>query len=197
MTTILNYDWAKLRNPNDKFFKLFLYNERNPMEYFDKVNKFAKMLMEKPLYISDEFRTPTVIAEVINRYFDDRSIFNFFYEVGDFQGFVGFTHIIPTMKCGFLFEIWDKDFWSKELARAGKDLLELYMKEFQFERMVFTTPDEKMKKLGEMMGFKVEGEHYHDFRWNGIFYNQYTLAYTKEKQCVKTEEKTDPLTGNT
>ena len=169
MDWLKEIDWEKLKNP-DPMFKLFTPTSAEPTDpFYLKVSKLQRMLMKQPLWLSDEYRSEPTIREAVHNYFSGNT-FNVFYEAGDFQGLVGFKNIIPEFKCEMTFKIWDKSLWSKTLVRAGRDLTELYMKEFKLKRISSATADDRIRRMAEMIGFVVEGKQPNSFKWNNKFY---------------------------
>ena len=183
MIDISKVDYEKLRNPHP-MFKLFSIKEEDPntVEYHLEVNRlkkkvasFKKMLMEKELWISDEYRSEGAIDMILASYFSGLQ-FSAIYEAGDFKGIVGITDVYPEFKASVMFKIWDKSLWGKEFVRAGRQLLDLYTDEFKLKRMSTETADPQIVRLAEMFGFKVDGEKPLDFSWDGKFYTRYLLG---------------------
>lgn len=178
MVNIEKINWDKLKSPHP-LFKIFKPDEKDPIEFYKKVGRLKKMLKEKHLYLSDEYRHDTGIEAVIHNYFSNLS-FNIFYEIGGFQGLLGFLNILPEFKCGLTLKLWDKQVWSKEFVRASEKLLDLYINEFKLKKISTRSPDEKIVRMAEMVGFEVEGEQPYEFKWKGKFYTDYLLGKIKE-----------------
>lgn len=179
MVNIEKIDWKKLKNPHP-LFKTYKPDEEDPIKFYKKLERLKKHLENRYLYTSDEYRSKENIHVTVMNYFAGHT-FSIFYEIGDFQGLMGFTNIIPEYKCDVTIKLWDEKIWSKEFARAAKNLIDLYMKEFKLKRMSSETADEKIIKMSEMAGFKVEGQQPYGFKWKGKFYDLYLLGKTKEK----------------
>jgi len=171
----INYEL--LKNPDDRFFKIFKYE--NSPDFWYKFNKLCNMMMERYLYISDEYRHMDVIKQIISGYCGGRSL-NMFYELGEFQGLVGFTSLIPEYRCNLTFKIWDKSFYSKEMVRAVRKLTDFIMDTFRLVRMRTESPDPRMVKGAELLGFKYEGTEKKGFKWRGKYYDLVSLGKVRE-----------------
>ena len=170
MDWINNIDWEKLKDPDPMFKPFSPVDSTDPTDpFYKKVSRLQTLLMKRPLWLSDEYRTPQAINALATSYFSGLA-FNIFYEIGDFQGLIGFQNILPEFKCAMTFKIWDKDLWGKTLVRAGKNLVELFIREFRLKRISSVTADDRIKRMAEMIGFEVEGEQPDAFRWNNKFY---------------------------
>ena len=172
-------DLDALAHPNDDFFKVF--KVENSPEFFYKIQKFAKMLQERYLYLSDEYRNPEVITAIISDYFQPKHPV-ILYEMGNFQGLIGFTDIMPGYKASMLFKIWDKNLYSKGMVRACKGLLEFIQDSLNLRRISTGSPDPRMVKGAKMIGFKVEGEKECGFMWDGKFYTDVLLSRIQQEE---------------
>ena len=173
MDWIANIDWEKLKEPNGYFHPF--RPEDDEIEFYKKVVKFKKMLHDRYLWVSDEYRSMGAIDYIVNSYFSGTEC-TVVYEVGDFQGVLAFVNIIPEFKAEVMFKIWDKDLWKKSFVRAGREILDLYMKEFRLKRLGTSTADPKMEKFCHMFGFDSEGYHPYSFRWRGKYYDKIVLG---------------------
>lgn len=175
-------DLEKLEHPNDDFFRVF--KAENSPAFFYKLNKIESMLHDKYLYLDDEYRNPQTIHTIMTNYLSGAlsGAINLFYEMGDFQGLIGFTKVIPNYRCGMLFKIWDKKLYGKQFVRSVKQLTEFIMNEFNLVRMRVESPDVRMVKGAEMVGFKVEGEEECGFLWEKKFYKNYLLGKVRSTE---------------
>jgi hypothetical protein len=168
-------NWEKLRNPSSSY-KLFVPTQ-------EKIDILARRLLNDYLYMADEERDPIIIQKYIDRYFSpyhpplDISLF---YELDNFDGFVGFTGIQPEYKCNVSFKIWNPKIWGPTLARENKELAKLIMNEFKLKRMSSASPDRDMVKFAKLAGFKQEGARRYGFKWNDKFFTYYLLGITKD-----------------
>ena len=170
-------DFESLRNPPEPF-KLLTPDE-NDFELFKKKRQIKKFLLEKYLYTSDEHREPAYIDYSVESLL--RTPGNAFYEIGDFQGLVGFVGLIPGFKCGMLLKFWDKTQWGRDFIRASKELIDRWMTAFKLKRIYAQTADPKVARMAKMAGFKVDGECPNDFMWHGKCMPQYILSVTREE----------------
>ena len=166
-------DLQRLEHPDDRFFKVFRF-EDSPEFYF-KFNKICSMMMKRYLYISDEYRTEETIKKIVGSYISGQA-FSMFYELGDFQGLVGFTSMVPEYRCNFTFKIWDKDFYSKEMVRAIRNLTDFIMDTFRLVRMRTESPDPRMSKGAQLLGFEYEGTEKKGFKWCDKYYDLVSLG---------------------
>ena len=176
MDWIENIDWERLRDP-DPMFKLFKPEDPNsPVDpFYLKVSKLQTLLMKRPLWLSDEYRTPVAISSIITSYFSGFT-FNVFYEVGDYQALVGFVNIQPEFKCELTLKLIDANIWGADFVRASKELIGLFIEQFRLKRITMETADRRIMKMAEMVGFKYEGERPNAFKWEGKFYIKYMLG---------------------
>ena len=171
-------NWVRLKEANE-LFTPFAQGEKETAGFYGKLIEFMNHLKDKYLYLDDEFRNASTIQQIVGNYMSGNSL-NIFYEIGDFQGLTGFTHIVPGFKAGILFKLWDKKLWGKDTARKMIDLAVMVMDEFKLKRIYLDTPDERMMKMAKLIGFKLEGEAPMAFRWNQKFYTLYHLGLVKD-----------------
>ena len=170
-------DFAKLEHPDDRFFTVLKYE--NSPQFWYKFNKICDMMMKRYLYISDEYRTEEMIKQIVGAYVGGHS-FSMFYELGEFQGLVGFTSMVPEYRCNFTFKIWDKDFYSKEMVRAIRKLTDFIMDTFRLVRMRTESPDPRMSKGARLLGFEYEGTEVKGFKWHDKYYDLVSLGKVRE-----------------
>ena len=176
MDWVKDIDWAKMRdfNPNFKPFLPADYNDpQDP--FYQKVSKLQRLLMKRPLWISDEHRTEKAIEAIVSYYFSQKN-FSIWYEFGDFQAIIGFMDIYPGFKCELTLKLIDKNIWGADFLRAIKDLVDLYIKELRLKRVGTETMDKKIVRMAEMAGFLYEGSRPDFYRWENKFYPKYILG---------------------
>lgn len=182
--TEINIDWEKLKNPGG-IFKLFQQDPKDPIVFLKKWAEFKKMLKTRYLYLDDEYRKDETIDNMMLMFYSGA-----FYEIGDFQGLVGFTSVFQNNKCSLAFKIWDKNLFGHNLVKECKRLIDIYFDNFKLKRMSTSSPDPKMAKLAHMVGFKDEGTEVCGFKWNNKFYDVLLLGKVKEdKECVVKAKK--------
>jgi hypothetical protein len=160
---------------------------RDDFEFIKKVTEFGNRLLKDFLYLQDEYRNDGAVQAILQGFFSGNKV-NLCYEMGDFQGIVGFTGIMPEYKCGVFLKIWDKELHGKELIRELQELSDIIMDTFKLRRMTVDTPDRRMVKFAQLAGFKVEGTQKLCFRWNDKLYTNYILSKLYEPD-KKSEEK--------
>jgi len=139
----------------------------------NKVRFIAKLMLEEPLYLSDEFRNPQTIQQVLIYYLYGSNAM--WYELGDFGGILAFINVSPGYKAEILFWLWDKKVWSPGMAKELRDFSSDFMKWYKLKRLSASTPDERGVRIAEMAGFKVEGKCKFGFRWNGVLHTNVLL----------------------
>jgi RimJ/RimL family protein N-acetyltransferase len=168
----MNLDLNYLKNPSP-LLRLF---EPTIEKLQFIANKFATGF----LYIPDELRSPQKVFELMAHLFPyavEPALrpFHVYYEIGRFDGLIGFTNIMPEYKCGVLFKIWNPTIWGATLARGLAELTDRFMQEYHIKRMEVETVDERMVKMGKICGFKQEGTKAMGFRFDGKFYTAFML----------------------
>jgi RimJ/RimL family protein N-acetyltransferase len=146
----------------------------------EKLSWIADKFSNGFLYIPDELRTPQKILELMAHLFPygvDPALraFHVYYEIGQFDGLLGFTNIIPGYRCGAFLKIWNQDIWGPTLARDMTELADRFMAEYQLKRMELETADERMVKVAKICGLKQEGTKALGFRFNNKLYTAYLL----------------------
>ena len=178
---IKEIDWERLKNP-DPMFKLFTPVSAEPTDpFYLKVSKLQRLLMKRPLWLSDEYRTAKGIDAIIYSYFSGFT-FNVFYEAGDFQALIGFMNIQPEFKCEMTLKLIDADLWGADFVRVSKELVELFIEQFRLKRISIETADERIVRMAKMAGFEDEGERPNDLMWEGKYYKKYILGKYGEIQ---------------
>lgn len=170
----IKIDWEKLKNPGG-IFKLFYEDPEDPIVFHKKWVDLKKMLKTKYLYLSDEYREDAIIDNIISSFFPC-----VFYEMGDFQGLIGFTKIFHGNKCGLMFKIWDKKLFGHNFVKECRRLVDIFFNEWDLKRMSVESPDKDMVRLSKLAGFKVEGKEPYGFKFKGKFYTNYMLGKVRE-----------------
>ncbi len=167
------FDVAALANPFP-MFKICLLTAA-------KVNTLREKLMNEPLYMSDEHRTPEYIDHVIQEYFklDSNHGFHLAYEILNFDGVLIFANIIDGFKCSLLMKLWNKDVWGPTGVRQARELIKYIMDMFKLRRVEAETPDKRVMKMARLVGMGYEGRKRNDFMWGGELYSQYMMAITR------------------
>lgn len=168
--------WDKLRNPSP-LFTIF-----HPTE--EKLTALVSKYMNNFLYAADEERDPARLWRHIAHYFPPNGYplpptLSLFYEIGKFDGILGFHEIHPSYKCSATIELWNPKLWGTEFARELKDLVNLVIDEFYLKRMDASSPDKRMVKMAKIAGFKTEGAQKNAFMWDGKLYTLYRLGITR------------------
>ena len=123
------------------------------------------------LWIPDEARTERAIDLFIDYLFSGTA--SVFYEIGNFDGIVGFYDIIPEYKCAFLARLWNRALWTPSLAKEIKAMISEFRQTLKMKRIGLATADERLGKFAKLMGFKAEGTQKNNFRFEGKFYTTY------------------------
>jgi len=157
----------KLAKPNETFTLFY------PTQ--DKMSELAYRLMKEELYIPDEKRNWQTIQQIM-MYYLSRRFFHLFYEIGNFQGLIGFMEIYPEYKALLLWKMWDKSVWNKTFARHGIEVINLIMDTYKLKRLATETADPKVVKMAKIAGFELEGIKKNEFLWDGKMHDKYVLA---------------------
>jgi len=178
MTEEVQVDWEKLRNPPEPF--KVIVPDYSDIEFHKKIIRLKDHLMNKYLVTSDEHRNERYIDILIKGgCFTSGSAM---YEIGDFQGLLGFVNIVPTFKCAMILSLFDKKIWGKQLVRASEELIHTLMDEFELKRVYTQTADIKIARMAQMVGFEDEGTRPFDFMWNQRLFPSYLLGLTREEE---------------
>jgi len=108
---------------------------------------------------------------------------NIVYEIGDGEGIMSFSTIIPGHKCRLDWYMWDKEVWGKEFARECQSLVRYIMATFNLHRVWSNTAKKEIAKYVMSFGAKIEGIKRLDFQWGGKLYNNYCLALETSKEA--------------
>jgi len=152
-------------------FRLFVPTE-------GKVMYFAKKLMEEYLYLDDQWRDYTTIHRILNGYVNNERM-NVIYEIGDFDGILGFTDIIPGWKAHMTFKLWNKERWGPDFVRQAKQFIQEVFTELRLVRLETGSPDPRIVKMARMVNFIIEGVRKKEFSWDGKLYDNTMLAIVK------------------
>jgi RimJ/RimL family protein N-acetyltransferase len=129
--------------------------------------------------VSDELRDYDTLWQMVFHMFCGNKI-NLIFQIGDFQGLVGFMNIIPQWKCSVMLKLWDKEIWKKSHVRDGAKLTDRIFNKFELIRMEGNSPDPRIVKIAQMFGFKEEGIRYKDFKWDGEVFDVTMLSKIRE-----------------
>ena len=143
----------------------------------EKLDKIAEWLMNGYLVSSDEFRNPDHIWNVTipSNFFGRGSLF---YELPEYGGVFGFRDIIPGFKAHVVFKIWSPEVWTHGLVKESKDLMSKVIEIYELKRLSSQTADERIVRISEIVGFKVDGVLKNAFMWNGELFDMSLLGMT-------------------
>ena len=145
----------------------------------EKLESLSRKLYLNYLWLPDEYRTPKGIEATMQYLFPygvDKEIrpMNIFYEMGEFQGLLGFVNMIPEYRAELFVKIWDKAIFGPDLAREGKALVKRFMREWKLIRLGFSTPDERNGNfIARLLGLKNEGTQGKAFKFDGKFFTNH------------------------
>ena len=129
------------------------------------------------LYAPDELRDEPTLRALVWHYWASGA--NIIYEVGEFQGILGFMDIVPGHKASVTLKLWGRETWGRNFVRESRALLGLVMDEFRLVRLETSTPDEKVVRMATLAGFAVEGVRPKDFKWNGDYYDTTVMGLVR------------------
>ena len=140
----------------------------------------ARYLMEGYLNLPDEHRNYDIIYTMLNRYFNGGALI---YEMGELNGLLGFTEIIPTHKISVFMKLFDNSIWGKTVVREALQVLSMVSDALNIKRMSTKSADPKVVKMCEkLFGFKIEGVRPLDFSWDGKLYDNYLLGRIRKEE---------------
>jgi len=146
----------------------------------DQLAVIDAKLKDGYLYLPDEYR------EDVARQFFMAVVFNpetsEHYEIGDFGGIVSFYDILPGYKCGAMMKIWDKKYWGSTVVREAREAIESLMSRYNLSRVSIEGADDKLVRIGEMLGMENEGVRFKSFMWDGKLYPVYMMAKVREAE---------------
>lgn len=146
----------------------------------DKVLKLIEVLKNGYLNMPDNLRDENRIKQILfNYFFVPNNTQHIFYEIGDFQGLLGFTNIVKGHRADIALKLWDSDIWCPSVVKESKKVFNYVMTEFQLIRLSAETPDLRVKRLAEIIGFKEEGVRDKDFMWDGELFDTFQLGIIK------------------
>ena len=143
----------------------------------EKLDKIVDWLMNGYLVSSDEFRNLDHIwkSTIPGHFYNGNSLF---YELPEYGGVFGFRDIIPRFKAHVVFKIWSPEVWTHGLVKESKDLISKVMEIYELKRLSSQTADERIVRIGEMVGFKVEGILKNAYMWNGNLFDLKLIGIT-------------------
>lgn len=147
----------------------------------EKLQHLAVKLINGYLYLPDEQRNGNNVFRLMSWLFPaDRSEnkpWHIWYELGNFDGVLGFTDILKKYRADFVAFLWGKDVWGPDLARDIKTLVGRFMKDYGVRRLGFETADRRAARWARTLGFKQEGTKAIGFRHDG---KDYTLTLLRK-----------------
>lgn len=170
MVKIEQIDIERLKRPTPS------YHIMDPTEA--KLDAFAEKLEKGYLYVSDEIRAPECLRGMVRNLYA-RGPFNLIYEIGEFQGVIGFLNIVISHKADMMLKMWDASFWSKDAVRQGRQLVEYIIETFELKRVGTTTADPRIVKMARLVGFTEEGIAKNAFAWKGRMMDEISLSITR------------------
>jgi len=163
-------DWARLAHPTP-MFKVFA----DPSG--EEILSIIHRLKHEYLYAPDELRSDDVLRGLVAYYWGGP---NLIYEVGEFQGILGFMDILPGHKASVTLKLWGKERWGRDFVREARTLLAMVMDEFKLVRLDTQTPDHRVVSMAKLSGFLEEGTRPKDFRWDGKYYDTTIMGLVRE-----------------
>jgi hypothetical protein len=136
----------------------------------EKMEALIKMFMERPLWMSDEFRTEEEVrANLI--FYCGGSANSLFYEYGDFKAVVGLSGIAPGWKANVTFKLIDRTAFGRPMMKEGRRFLDTMMDAFKLRILHTETPDKTIAQIAEICQFNIDGARPLDFMWHGDLYD--------------------------
>lgn len=142
-----------------------------------EIDAIVSRLRNDFLYAPDELRDEAVLRSLVGAYWGGPNII---YEVGRFQGILGFMDIIPEHKASVTLKLWDADRWGRDFIRDARAVCKAVMDEFKLTRLSTETADKRVVKIARLGGFVVEGVRPKDFKWNGDYYDTTVMGLVRQ-----------------
>jgi len=176
---MVQVNWKRITELDERF-KPFVPVDMTDLEFYKKLVVFKKNLMTKYLYLSDENRTVASVEAMISDYVMRGGAKHMLFEIGDFDGILGFVNIIPEFQCSMILKLWGKKAWGNGFVKSTRKLMDTVMDEFKLKRISTSTADEKIVRMAKMAGFVEEGKQKYGFMWKGKAMDLYFLGYLME-----------------
>lgn len=145
----------------------------------EKLGALADKLFTGYLYVPDEMRYPEYLKALVRNFYS-QDVLNLIYEIGNFQGIVGFTNVIFDHKCDVIMKIWDKAAWTPDAIGHGRRLIHYITEAFGLVRLGTSTPDPKVVRMARLFGFEEEGVRKKAFSWDHKLYDETILSIVRE-----------------
>ena len=146
-----------------------------------KIMYVAKKLMNEYLYTDDLNRNLPAIEAALSHYINNPRL-NVLYEIGDFEGLLGFVNIVPGFRASLLFKLWEPERWGPDLVRQSKDFIKEVMDELHLIRLGTHTADPRIVRMGKMVGFEVEGMKRLNFLFDGYPYDEFFMSIVRKEE---------------
>jgi hypothetical protein len=172
MAKDMGHDVSRLLNPSPSF-KHFVYDEK-------KIKTWADHLINDDLYVSDEGRNYESVCKLISWYLFGDAM-NLTYEIGNGQGILAFSMIVPCHKARADWHMWDKSLWSATFARELDGVIHFVMDTFDLQRLYSHTANRRLAELFTKHGWDIEGTMRGDYRFHETPRDAYMIALNKEK----------------
>jgi len=143
-----------------------------------KIKELADRLMNDYLYLSDEFRDWTFIHKMLFNNFGNEN--NIFYEIGEWDGLIGFVNVLEGWKCDVVFKLWNPKLWGFRFKTQVKQLIKAIMEKHDLKRIATESADERMTRMAKICGFKTEGRFKNAFVWEDKMYTIHKMRILKE-----------------
>ena len=163
-------NWERLAHPTPMFK---VYADPEPEE----IRSIVRRLKNDYLYAPDEIRDEGTLLRLVCSYWGGS---NLIYEVGEFQGILGFLDIVPGHKANVTLKLWGSERWGRDFVRETRTLVRLVMDEFRLVRLSTETPDPRVVQMAIMAGCAEEGVRPRDFKWNGDYYDTTILGLVRQ-----------------
>ena len=177
----LRGDISNNRTKDKGEYRLFKIFEPTP----ERITAVAKHLMENKYSMSDEYRDYDIIHGILHKYLLSNNCI--FYMIGDMDGVLGFTDIIPGWKAHAIFELFNPKIWGKQLVRESRKLFDSIMDEGKLVKISSQTADIRVKRMAEMIGFTLEGLRVAEFSWDKELYNIFLLGRLRTNGDIEKE----------
>lgn len=147
----------------------------------DEVKDFAFHLMNDPLFLPDYMKNYSVVIRRLKAIFaESAGPLRAIKKDGTLVGVFGVIDIIPETDARFVCWIWGTKVLTPGLVKSMRDFLSYIKQCYSLRRVTTQSACDRMCRLLELVGFKIEGRFRHGFKWGGRFSNLYQLRVIGE-----------------
>ena len=146
------------------------------------IKDWTFQLLSRSLFVPDAIRDYKPLLSTVRRVLDEpgTNLMAVRSDDGVLVGVYGLINVVPGHDARFVCWLWDKAAVTPGLVKSIRDFI-VYSKDFHaLRRVTVQSACEKLNRLLELVGFKVEGRFRHGMKWDNRFHNLYQLRVIGE-----------------